>query len=328
MTKEDKKFESIYKKRKMQYVKKEKELAKIDRFYQKYALAKEYIKISDFNNAIIILKRLLKELYIFQDDEIKKNVMFTYYITLGILKYTDKSTKGIMSLLIDEIYVPSGQVNISETYLLELANAYFHGGEYEEAKKYYNMLLNKKSLSSDANLKLCYIALRENEYELAMNYLENVSIEDISYDYPLTQKLSTLYYIRKKLNIPRDYDKEYYRTHKYHISQLENYSEEKAKNHILKHIENDDYEKNKESLFLTNIKVSSLFNEVKDIISPQNLLVSSSTDKYVVSFDKVIGKFYKEETSAVTVVTFPSEPDKILTMYPCKEIKFNKKVRK
>ena len=214
MTKEDKKFESIYKKRKMQYVKKEKELAKIDRFYQKYALAKEYIKISDFNNAIIILKRLLKELYIFQDDEIKKNVMFTYYITLGILKYTDKSTKGIMSLLIDEIYVPSGQVNISETYLLELANAYFHGGEYEEAKKYYSALLNRKKLSSDANLKLCYIALRENEYELAMNYLENVSIEDISYDYPAAQKLSTLYYIRKKLDIPRDYDKEYYRTHK------------------------------------------------------------------------------------------------------------------
>lgn len=328
MAKEEKRFEIENKERKIQYIKKEKEQVKIERFYEKYALVKEQIKLADFNKAIILLKRLIKDLSIFKEEEIKKNVMFTYYITLGILKYTDKSTKGIMSLLVDEIYVPSGQVNISETYLLELANAYFHGGQYEEAKKYYNALLNRKKLSSDANLKLCYIALRENEYELAMNYLENVSIEDISYDYPLTQKLSTLYYIRKKLDIPRDYDKEYYRIHKYHISQLENYREEKAKNHILKHAEQEDYESGKESLFLANIKISPLFNEVKDMICPKNLLVSSCVDKYVITLDKKIGKVGDEETNSVMVVTFPSEPDKILTMYPCKEVKFNKRVRK
>lgn len=210
-------------------------------------------------------------------------------------------------------------------------------------KKYPNDLM--------ALLQYCHILLRLGEFETVQNCLDVIELNDDSFDHELeilkiklylnsyqgnyeecgrilenssisrNCRLSFLSYIRKQLGQIdiSDINSEYYI-----CEQMNSYNEEKAIEHIKKHL-NEDYCEifNMFTKFNENFPIEEIYAKLKKILPSDSKIYSRGYQNiYFFKYDGC-GLVDDKITNYFYVCTFQNS-NKIITMYPCHSINIGK----
>lgn len=209
-----------------------------------------------------------------------------------------------------------GYILIAQTYSLE--------GNFEEAKKYYDLVAEKsinKQIVSESYIRLAFLELRKNNIEGVKKYeslidRKYVSVLDTS-DYAFLKII--IDHIDGINNIEEGYTYSQFKEYDYTYDRL--------LNHISKEHEGNGIT----AFFSPSIDMSSFVLEVADIIRNQKPISNYTMDVYRITYENV-GYVEDKLVNQCEVVTFPGS-DKILTVYPCfycsmDNMKEEKKVQK
>ena len=105
----------------------------------------------------------------------------------------------------------------------------------------------------------------------------------------------------------------------YFYSQMIDYNEEKAIEHIKLHLDEND-EKQNHSIYTEDVNIEKLYEKAKIKITNINPSRVAILDKYIVECDNIIGKTNGEEVDCLQVITLPNT-NNIITMYPTYNLK-------
>lgn len=197
---------------------------------------------------------------------------------------------------------------------IELGRIKLNEGKYEEARKLFTDVLEKSQRNTIYALaELIFLEIREENYEKAYDCLK----ERLNQGYSIndTWKKENSKQIKEYLQykLGKTYNLEYWKNH-YFYSQMLEYNEENAIEHIKLHLDENE-NKQYHSVYLDSINIRDLFEESKDKITKLNPRLITVIDKYVLECDRPIGLLNGEEVDCLKVVTFPNTLD-IITMYP------------
>ena len=192
-----------------------------------------------------------------------------------------------------------------EHAMLELGRLKLQEGNKDKARHYFEYLLNTKN-DVYAKEELLFLNINEGKYEDAYKLLDSISdiMEKNVYS-------NTKNFLEYKLGIS---DRNSNNQINYFNSQLYNYDENLALDHISKHLDEND-KKKVHSVFYSDVDLRELLLMVKDKIG--NAVPNRSTiiDKYIVNCDDSIATIESKETKYIEVITF-SNTKNIITMYP------------
>ena len=263
--------------------------------------ARQLMSEEYFVDAIKILKKLQKsEPY---NSAIKFELAFAW-INSGIS--LDRGEKYLIKLI-------ENNSRVCAIASIELARVYLRKKKYIEARELLENILKvpnkeKKYVYSE----LLFLNLREENYEEAYKYF----LEELSHEWSRQASLQLYAYLRYKLGKIKDIDKmmEYY-----FYSQMIDYNEEKAIEHIKLHLDEND-EKQNHSIYTEDVNIEKLYEKAKIKITNINPSRVAILDKYIVECDNIIGKTNGEEVDCLQVITLPNT-NNIITMYPTYNLK-------
>lgn len=223
-----------------------------------------------------------------------------------------------------------------------LAKAYYKKNDYEKAEEYY------KKIDTDEKIKkinLGKIELLKGNFELADEYLSNLDVDNYDINmfyeeyyilalaklrvnkYDEVLKILDLFYeninkheieqMKFKLDRIRLYinsikkEKIDQSTLAYTEKQIVSYSKKSALKHIYKH----HVVEPRESKFNENIDIKELFENIKDMLSKDNVIYDSLFDKYIIKYPNAGYDKDNHNINQMLVITLPNTKN-ILTMYP------------
>ncbi len=190
--------------------------------------------------------------------------------------------------------------------LLELGRLEVTEGNNSMARQYFEQLLNTQS-ENFALVEMIFLDIKEKNYLGAykkISVFSNVSLFKKHY-YDLKILLE---YKLGKINQSEVLNKDYY------ISQLFNYDEDYALNHIKLHLDENN-NKIKHTLFNSDIDLNYLFHYAREQINYLNPVEISIVHKYIVECGFDVSTINGISTKYIKVVTLPNT-NNILTMYP------------
>ena len=234
---------------------------------------------------------------------------------------------------------------------LKIIHQKFKGHELYSALADTQKYLKKYPNDLMALLQYCHILLRLGEFETVQNCLDVIELNNDSFDHELeilkiklylnsyqgnyeecgrilenslisrNCRLSFLSYIRKQLG---QIDISDINSERYICEQMKSYNEEKAIEHIKKHLNEDCCETfNVFTKFNENFPIEEIYTKLKRILPSESKIYSRGYQNiYFFKYDgcglvddKIIDYFY--------VCTFQNS-NKIITMYPCHSINIGK----
>lgn len=273
-----------------------------------YVLAKELINEEYFVDAIKILQKLHKNN---SSSQALKFELALAWATSGIA--VDRAEKYFKKLIKDD-------GRLSDISRIELARILLCKKNYNEARDNLEIASKNKKLMLYALSELFYLALREEKYEEAKSLYNIIKYDDNYWTSVRKTQIETyLNYKLGKIDSNNNFDNYYFG------SQLLNYSDDRAIEHIKLHLDEDD-DKQVHSTYLEDTNIEKLYEESKTRITSINPSVICVVDKYILDFDKPIGIIKNEETDVVSVVTIPNTYD-ILSIYPVYNYKTRVKKR-
>ena len=193
-----------------------------------------------------------------------------------------------------------------EYAILELATTKCLMKNYSEAKKLFETLLST-SFKDSALTGIINANIREEKYEDAYINYNRIDNERIK---GKKEMLNTKFYLKYKLGLLTDINS----SSRYYFKQVLDYDENRALNHIKTHMYKN-VKKERHSLYLENINIKKLYNDVKVKLDEESIREITLNDKYIIEFDYSIGSIGSVETNKVAIVTLPNTKN-IITMYP------------
>lgn len=277
--------------------------------YEEYERAKKLIDEANYKEAEKILKKLHQQE---PTSSLLKYELGHLWIISG--KDPERGEK-YLSKLLDY----SNQATQTKAQL-DLGKYELSKNNKEKAREYYEQILksNRNKEKAYALMELVFIEIREENYQKAYELLQEV--EKISNDVTSENEFyQTKKYIEYKLGILNNIEE---LKKSYFYSQMINYDEDKAIDHIKLHL--DDKVKDKvHSVFLDSVNVEELYHEARIKIGYLNPNILHFADRYVLKYDSPIGIFGDSYTNNAQIVAFPNTND-IITMYPTYNEKSNK----
>ena len=166
-----------------------------------------------------------------------------------------------------------------------------------------------------AKLELLFLSIKEQKYLEAYQYFEHL-LNIKNYKGITLDTLNNInFYLKFKLNLLTEEDIRYHKN--YFCLQLLEYSDDRAIEHIRKHLDENSHKKN-HTLYEQSIDVEQVFHEAQEKIKSMNPVKSALSDFYFVEYASAIGTSNGVATNQVKIVTFSNTKD-ILTMYPSTE---------
>ena len=160
---------------------------------------------------------------------------------------------------------------------------------------------------------MVFLDIKENNYFDAYDRFKYISNDTIFKNHYFDLKILLEY----KLGIINQSD---VLSQDYYISQLFNYDEVYALDHISRHLDENN-NKIKHTLFNSDIDLKNLFYYVREQINYLNPVEISNVHKYIVECEFYVSTINGISTKHIKVVTLPNT-NNILTMYP---ISYNEK---
>lgn len=197
-----------------------------------------------------------------------------------------------------------------------LARILIHESKFEEANKFIDDSLNNTNLNKNeyAIIEMKYYKLlteiRLKHYLKANNLFDEIIKYNDKFPNNRQRELLRLkfyidYNLKKKIDL---------NSLSYSESQIFNYNEKKALEHIKLH-HRDDY---KYSYFNDEINLDDLFNEIKNKLDSSEKICDGLFDGYFITYPNSGYDTSKNRLNLIKVITLP-DTKKIITMYPFKK---------
>lgn len=201
---------------------------------------------------------------------------------------------------------------------MELGKHELNEKKSEQAKEYFEKVLSNTRIKEKyfACLELIFLEIREEEYEKAYELYEKLKTMEYYelFKGSLFQLEKYLEYKTNRMKNPNSISSLYF------FSQMMDYNEDKAIEHIKCHLEKKDH-----SVYSNIVNVDALYRD--SIIKIQNINPNTFmvVDKYVLDYNYIVGTSRNKITNRVEVVTIPNTKD-ILTIYPKVNSKLKAKI--
>ena len=272
---------------------------------ENYVKARELIEEEYYLDAIKILQKLNKKN---SSSHSLKFALALAWADSGIS--IDRAEKYFQKIIKDD----GRMADISR---LELARILLCKKEYPEARENLEIARKNKKLELYALSELVYLAIREEKYEEAYELYKMTEQENDYWTIPRKAQIER--FLAYKLDKVRNIK---FLSDNYFGSQLLDYSEDRAVEHIKLHLDENE-EKRLHTTYLEDVDIEKLYEESKTRITSINPSRITVIDKYILDFDNPVGVMKdEEEVDAVAVVTLPNTYD-ILSIYPT----YNSKTR-
>ena len=195
---------------------------------------------------------------------------------------------------------------------MELGKHELNEKKSEKAKEYFEKVLSNTRIKDKyfACLELIFLEIREENYEKAYELYEKLKTMEYYelFKGTLFQLEKYLEYKTNRMKNPNSISSLYF------FSQMMDYNEDKAIEHIKLHLDEND-KKDKHTTYYNDVDVEELYHEARIRIKYINPISMEILDKYILEFNAPIGKINNLETRTARVLTFPNS-DEIVTMYP------------
>ena len=195
---------------------------------------------------------------------------------------------------------------------MELGKYELNEKKSEQAKEYFEKVLSNTRIKDKyfACLELIFLEIREENYEKAYELYEKLKTMEYYelFKESLFQLEKYLEYKTNRIKNPSNLSSLYF------FSQMMDYDEDKAIEHIKLHLDEND-NKEKHSKYYSDVDIAKLYHEARIRIKYINPVCIEILDKYILEFNMPIGKIENVETNTARVLTFPNS-DEIVTMYP------------
>ena len=195
---------------------------------------------------------------------------------------------------------------------MELGKYELNERKAEKAKEYFEKVLSNTRIKDKyfACLELIFLEIREENYEKAYELYEKLKTMEYYelFKGTLFQLEKYLEYKTNRMENPNSISSLYF------FSQMMDYNEDKAIEHIKLHLDEND-KKDKHTTYYNDVDVEELYHEARIRIKYINPISMEILDKYILEFNAPIGKINNLETRTARVLTFPNS-DEIVTMYP------------
>lgn len=222
----------------------------------------------------------------------------------------------------EALYMLKLAVNYSNQHVIsyEIGKHFLDKSDFDEAEKYFSSMLKGNETNKCYALRtLVVIDIHRGDYNEAykkFRKLEWIS-KTCSFIIPHYYNLKFLIFYNNNMNLNQFYMQDYF------VSQVMNYSEDDAVEHIKKHLDSSDY-KNVHSMFNEEVDVNKLYYQISDKIKNMKPSSIDIVDFYTIELNNNIGETYRNvETSCIEVITIPNTK-KIVSMYPISTDHINK----
>lgn len=276
-----------------------------------YILAYDENKMENYDESLKILERI-------NEKDLKNDILRAqnYYYTnkyLECIELCNKVKKDDYNLeiILIKSYIRINELNkalnLLNKYVKEnpdlnflIALCYTKMKKIEEAKKHFQILIDKKShYYINSMRQLMFIDIKENKDEeaykkyrelLKLNAFKNDNITQI-------QKEQIGVYLSNKLNIDCEFENNNYAT-----NQIKNYSYDRAKGYILEKIKNNNCK---------DINIDELLSYIHNNLIDNNYYENSLFDIYIIKDNSCF-----KEYDYIKVLTLPNTK-KIINILPC-----------
>jgi len=277
---------------------------------EEFKKAKDLIDEKYFLEAIKILKKIQKNN---GDSHIVRFELARAWATSGIS--IERAEKYFEKLIKDN-------TRISDASKVELGRINLCKKDYDSARENFAVAVSNRKTRVYSLSELAYLAIRENNFE----ELEKIYREVLSYDEDYWVKS-----VKNKIEAYIDYNlgrisgTEYYDRDYYFGKQLVDYDEDLAFDHIKRHLCKSEGSE-EVAVCLEDVNVDELYSTSKTRITSINPLAVSAVDRYVVDFNRPIGRVKNEVVDCVEVVTLPNTYN-VISMHPTYNYKTRVKKR-
>ena len=208
----------------------------------------------------------------------------------------------------EQLLFTSGKLSDRNYAMLELGKLEASEDNDDQARSYFEQLLSdpSKICRESARANLLFLNIKENKFRDAYDLMSLVCSTTISNMVYKSLKI----YLEYELGLIDDYSE--YKG--YFASQLFDYDENKALEHIKLHLDENE-QKRKHSVFNNDIDLAELLHIVQEKIKNLNPREYIGVDKYIVDCGMCVASFNSGDTQYATVITLPNSKN-ILTMYP------------
>lgn len=269
--------------------------------FEEFEKAKKLIDDGYYKEAEKILKKLQKQE---PTSSLIKYELGHLWIVSG--KSPERGEKYLLKLLENDSQAAKSKASLALAKISTLKH------DTEKSREYYKNILNSNRDKEKvyALMELAFIEIREENYQKAYELIKEAEKYNVSEVYGV-EYYQTKNYVKYKLgmtNLSDDLKSLYF------YSQMLDYSEEKAIDHIKNHL-NDNEDKRIHSIFADNADIDGLYHDARINIQYLNQSGVHLMDKYVLDHGTPIGTVNGTITSSVLIVAFPNTND-IITMYP------------
>ena len=194
----------------------------------------------------------------------------------------------------------------NRTYaMLELGRLEASEGNNSKARKYFEKLLNAQNRTY-AIIEIIFLDIKNENYLDAYNRFNSNSFNFSVIEYEHLKKY--LEYKLSKLDLTKCSSNDYF------TSQLINYEESLALDHIKKHLDENN-QKIKHTTFNENIDLKELFNYARIQIKELSPVKCTYVFKYILDCEQEISFINGTPTRYMGIIAFP-HTNNIITMYP------------